>query len=120
MILSAGKDLKHSRDPDANSYSQLVFENLQVSNHHVKIYSIVHDVEGKSGIGPLVYAEDLSSNGTYWNGSLMGKHNGGFLLRDGDQLGIYPKIILTYHSELSGDFDDWKFDKVQEEEMRVS
>ena len=104
---------------EANSISQLVFDNPQVSNHHLKVYSIIHDLEGKSGIRPLVYAEDLSTNGTYWNGSLMGKNNGGFLICDGDQLRIYPKIILTYHSEISDDVDEWDWDDVQAKEMRV-
>ena len=102
-----------------NSLSKLVFDNPQVSNHHLKIYSIIHDLTGKSDIKPLVYAEDLSRNGTYWNGSLMGKNNGGFLLSDGDQLRIYPKIILTYHSEIRDEATDWSWDDVQAEEMRV-
>lgn len=52
--------------------------------------------EEGSDIPPLVYAEDLSSNGTYWNGTLIGRGNGGVLLSDGDVLRVSPRLSFSY------------------------
>ena len=66
---------------------------------------------------PLIYAEDLSRNGSYWNGSYIGKGNGGVLLTDGDELQISPRVTLIFRSkfEESTEERDW----TQEDEMRV-
>jgi hypothetical protein len=43
-----------------------------------------------------VYAEDLSRNGIYWNGNLMGAGNGGFLLSNGDVLQLSKNTELEF------------------------
>lgn len=87
------------RTGDADCPSYPCFDDPTVSEWHLKLYSIVHDKSGKSDIEPLLYAEDLSTNGTYWNGTLIGKDNGGFLISDRDELSISPSITLTFHAE---------------------
>lgn len=62
----------------------------------MRIYSILFEQEQGSDIPPLVYAEDLSSNGTYWNGTLIGRVNGGVLLSDGDVLRVSPHRSFSY------------------------
>jgi len=67
---------------------------------------------------PLVYAEDLSRNGTHWNGSLMGKKNDAFLLSDYDRLRLTSKTSLVFRAHSTNEQD--YFDLVQEREMQVS
>ena len=64
------------------------------------MYTIVYDTDALDDVPPLTYAEDLSRNGTYWNGVLIGKGNGGFLLSDGDVLRLSSKTTLTFHRSL--------------------
>ena len=101
----------------ANFHSQIVFNDLTVSNKHVKIYSISYDQSNCSNIKPLIYAEDLSSNGTYWNGSLVGKTNGAVLLSDGDVLRISPRISLLFRTEMDCEMNEPS--SFQESEMKV-
>jgi FHA domain len=98
--------------------SQHVLEDVVVSNKHLRIYTIVFDEDESDGIAPLVYAEDLSRNGTYWNGNLIGKGNGGVLLGDGDTLRVSPRIY--YHFRRCGlQEEESPFDLTQECEMKV-
>ena len=83
-----------------------------VSNRHLRIYSVSY--EGNV----LIYAEDLSRNGTYWNRALMGKGNGGFLLSDGDALRISPRITFEFETCVKDDAAQL-FDWVREEEFKV-
>lgn len=80
-----------------DSYSTLILDDPTVSNQHLRIYSILYDPESDSNIAPMVYAEDLSRNGTYWNGVFIGKSNGGILISDGDRLRISPRLSFIYH-----------------------
>lgn len=99
--------------------SQYVLDDPAISNKHVRIYSVVYDGDKQNGVAPLVYAEDLSRNGTFWNGSLIGRGNGGFLLSDGDTLRVSARKILVYRM-MAPCGDDHLFDLVQEHEMNVS
>jgi protein-serine/threonine kinase len=98
--------------------SQHVLDDPVISNKHLRIYSIVYDGDKPNDVAPLVYAEDLSRNGTFWNGSLMGKGNGGFLLSDGDTLRVSSRKLFVYHMNNPGN-EDRLFDLVQEHEMNV-
>ncbi len=89
-----------------------------VSNKHLRIYTIIFDDDQSDGIAPLVYAEDLSRNGTYWNGSLVGKGNGGVLLSDGDTLRISPRVYYHFH-DVTKQNQERPFDLTQECEMKV-
>ncbi|KAK5077322.1 hypothetical protein LTR51_003011 [Lithohypha guttulata] len=87
-----------------------------MSQEHLHIYVTIAQ-NAKSGCESLVYAEDLSRNGVYWNDSLMGKKNNAFLLSDGDRLRLTSKTTLVYQST-SG--PNPHFDLVQEQEMKTS
>lgn len=67
-----------------------------VSNRHLKIYTIIFDRENPQLVAPLVYAQDLSMNGTLWNGFPMGKGGGSFLLSGGDVLDVAPGCALRF------------------------
>lgn len=100
-----------------NSFSQLVLNDPAVSNWHLLIYSIIYDPDDPSGVKPLIYAEDRSSNGTYWNRAFIGKRNRGVLLSDGDELRISPRITLSFQTDLQ--YDKGGTDEVQQSEVKV-
>lgn len=97
--------------------SQYTIHDPCVSNKHLRIYTIIYDDENPTEVAPLVYAEDLSRNGTYWNGSLIGKGNGGFLLSNDDTLRLSSSTLLRFEH---GVIDDKPgFELTQESEMKV-
>jgi pSer/pThr/pTyr-binding forkhead associated (FHA) protein len=98
--------------------SQHILDDPVISNKHLRVYSVVYSGEKPNDVAPLVYAEDLSRNGTFWNGSLIGKGNGGFLLSDKDTLRVSAKILFVYHTTAPHEEDD-PFDLTQEYEMKV-
>lgn len=83
----------------------------------MRIYCVLFEQDDVSDIPPLVYAEDLSSNGTYWNGSLIGRGNGGVLLSDGDVLRIGPRHSFRYSG--ADPLPPEPRDEVQEREKKV-
>lgn len=97
--------------------SHWTFNDPYMSQEHLHIYVTISQ-NAKSGCESLVYAEDLSRNGVYWNDSLMGKKNNAFLLSDGDRLRLTSKTTLVYQS-INGP-NPSHFDLVQEQEMKVS
>lgn len=94
-----------------------MFNDPGISNWHLLIYSVIYDPDDPSGVNPLVYAEDRSSNGTYWNGALIGKGNGGMLLSHADELRISPRITLVFQTDLQYETSD--MDRVQQLEVKV-
>ncbi|KAK7190231.1 hypothetical protein PSPO01_03952 [Paraphaeosphaeria sporulosa] len=81
-----------------------------ISNKHLRIHCILYDEFGNGGVPPLVYATDVSSNGTFltkYNAAyansrasqsvLMTRKHGAFLLDDRDELRISESVILVYH-----------------------
>ncbi len=103
--------------PCTDCYSDLVPEDPTISNQHLRIYSILYDQEEDSNIAPLVYAEDLSRNGTYWNGALIGRGNGGVLLSNGDKLRLSPRLSFIYHGTDPPKYEP--LDHIQEQEKEV-
>ncbi|KAI5290493.1 hypothetical protein KEM54_001383 [Ascosphaera aggregata] len=86
------------------STSGFTIENPQISHKHIRIYSVVFDTAetsevGGEGIKPLVYAEDISSNGSWWNGQRMGYRRGSVLLSTGDVLTLADGLTLVYESK---------------------
>ncbi|KAJ9643076.1 hypothetical protein H2199_004599 [Coniosporium tulheliwenetii] len=82
-----------------------------ISNRHLRIHCIVYEEDSTADVPPLVYAEDLSSNGTYLRragdvteqdgqpyGMLMGARSGAVLLGHEDQLRMTPSLVLVYNS----------------------
>jgi protein-serine/threonine kinase len=99
------------------TYSQYVVNDPFISNRHLRIYTIIFDQENPDEVAPLVYAQDISLNGTSWNNYPMGKGNGSFLLSDGDILKLSPSVHLLYRRD--GHRAEDHFDMLQRVEMRV-
>ncbi|OJJ48268.1 hypothetical protein ASPZODRAFT_92708 [Penicilliopsis zonata CBS 506.65] len=96
---------------------RLVVEDLHVSNRHLRIYTVLFDKDNPGEVSPLVYAQDLSRNGTLWNGSPMGKKVGGVLLSDGDILALSPGYYLEFRC---GNFrEESPFENTQLREMEL-
>ncbi|GIJ85719.1 hypothetical protein Asppvi_004581 [Aspergillus pseudoviridinutans] len=96
---------------------QYVVNDPFISNRHLRIYTIIFDQENPDEVAPLVYAQDISLNGTSWNNYPMGKGNGSFLLSDGDILKLSPSVHLLYRRDRHRAEDH--FDVLQRVEMRV-
>lgn len=64
----------------------------------------------------MVYAEDVSTNGSYWNGSFMGRRKGGFLLSDNDTIRLNQQHSLVFKSRTQ-EREHVRFDLIQEKEM---
>lgn len=82
-------------------FSQLVLDDLTVSNRHIRIYSVIYDETTE----PLVYAEDLSRNGCSWlqkRGSKYQKYSIGkgnaFLLSDGDKVTLCDRSTFIFRA----------------------
>jgi hypothetical protein len=97
--------------------SQIHLANPFVSNKHVRIYTIIFDQDSLQDIPPLVYAEDLSLNRTFWNDYRMDKGKGSFLLSDGDILRVSADIHIQFKS--AGANKETRFTPLQELEMKV-
>lgn len=108
--------LERHNDPDKSS--QWTFRDPRISNRHVKIYSIVFDQCAKAEIKPLVYAEDLSSNGTYWNDLFIGRGHSAVLLSDGDELRLSPSCTLVFRA-VAENSDVVEVDATRRKEMTV-
>jgi len=102
----------------SNSCSQFVIDDPYLSKRHLRIYTIIYENDEPSEVDTLVYAEDLSQNGTYWNGGFIGKGRGGFLLSDDDILRLSRHTYLVFTCITSCENKD-TFDLTQELEMAV-
>jgi hypothetical protein len=90
-----------------NEYSKYQCGDIAVSNKHLHVRCIIFE-EGSSedGIPPLVYVEDLSTNGTYLTRSTsnqlatkeqrMSRRDGKILLGSNDQLRVSPTLALRF------------------------
>jgi pSer/pThr/pTyr-binding forkhead associated (FHA) protein len=89
-----------------------------VSNTHLRIHTVIYDLDHPDELSPLVYALDLSRNGTLWNGSPIERGAGGILLSDGDILTLSPDTYLQFRTPEPhlGPY----LTKVQTEEVKVS
>ncbi|KAJ5573873.1 uncharacterized protein N7459_008300 [Penicillium hispanicum] len=77
---------------------QCLVEDPFVSNKHLRIYTVLYDEDNPQDVPPLVYAQDLSLNGSTWNNYPMGKGKGGFLLSHGDVLQVSIGIFFQFRS----------------------
>ncbi|EXJ79912.1 CAMK/CAMK1 protein kinase [Capronia epimyces CBS 606.96] len=98
------------------SRCQYVLSDPYVSKRHVRIYTVVYENDEPTEVDTLVYAEDLSQNGTYLNGDFIGKGNGGFLLSDGDVIRLSRRTSLSFHV-VNKSKSRATFDFIQEKEM---
>lgn len=78
---------------------------------------MIYDLENPLDIAPLVYAQDISTNGTFWNGQRIDKRTGGaVLLSDGDILRLSSNSFLEFRTEYqSGRL----LDNIQRKEIKV-
>ena len=103
----------------ANVRSQVILDDPCVSAKHLRVYTVVYDNNDATEVDTLVYAEDLSRNGTYWNGSLIGRGNGGFLLSADDVLKLSGSVSIRYKPMHAIEMAESHFDATQEREMEV-
>lgn len=99
------------------TYSQYIIEDPFISNRHLRIYTIIFDHDNPEDVAPLVYAQDISMNGTTWNDYPMGKGGSSFLLSSGDMLRLSPTSYLMFRTRRFMEEDS--FDSVQQIEMGV-
>ncbi|KAF7118698.1 hypothetical protein CNMCM5793_008237 [Aspergillus hiratsukae] len=114
LTISSNNEIYVGRD---RKRCQYVVDDPFISNRHLRIYTIIFDQENPDEVTPLVYAQDLSLNGTSWNNYPMGKGNGSFLLSDGDILKLSPSVHLLYRRDRHR--EEEHFDVLQRIEMRV-
>ncbi|KAI1612223.1 kinase-like domain-containing protein [Exophiala viscosa] len=96
--------------------SQYVIDDPYVSKRHLRLYTVVYENDEPDEVQTLVYAEDLSQNGSYWNGGLIGNGNGGYLISDGDVLRLSRQTFLVFEHKTNGT-PEAHFDFAQEWEM---
>ncbi|RHZ49258.1 FHA domain-containing serine/threonine-protein kinase [Aspergillus thermomutatus] len=114
LNISSNNEIYVGRDQKRCQY---IVDDPFISNRHLRIYTIIFDQENPDEVAPLVYAQDISLNGTSWNNYPMGKGNGSFLLSDGDILELSPRFHLLYRRD--GHREEDHFDVLQRVEMRV-
>ncbi len=105
--------------------SQIIVNNPSISNHHLKIYSIIYDDEPRQ---VFIYAQDLSTNGSYWIFKRGLHYEESFitgvaiLLSDGDRIKLCDGTSFIYAvattTQLVGQGP--YADHVQEVEINVS
>ncbi len=102
----------------ANAFSHVVDLDPTVSNWHAKFYSVLFDGGPDiEAVPPLVYLQDFSTNGTFWNDNLIGKTSAPVLLTHGDRVKFGPTTLR---------FFEWKsaiapepIDELQKAERKV-
>ncbi|KAL4817103.1 kinase-like domain-containing protein [Aspergillus spinulosporus] len=77
---------------------QYVVKDPFVSNKHLWIYTVIFDQDNPEEVAPLVYAQDISMNGSLWNNYRMGNGRSSYLLSDGDILRLSEGVYLIYRS----------------------
>ncbi|OCK84006.1 kinase-like protein [Lepidopterella palustris CBS 459.81] len=111
-----------------SQYCRYHWHDGSISNKHLRIHCLLYEQNFDSEIPPLVYATDLSTNGTFLKkkddhlsktqtprqGNLLGRKAGAYLLDDGDELHISNSIRLIYHSLVPSPRDKLSFLQEQE------
>ncbi|KAL6233853.1 hypothetical protein BDW75DRAFT_251801 [Aspergillus navahoensis] len=114
LAIYSHREIYVGRDPRKCQY---VVKDPFVSNRHLLIYTVIFDQDNPGEVAPLVYAQDISMNGSLWNNYRMGNRQSSFLLSDGDILRLSEGVYLIYRS-----FDNAQptyFDPFQALEMRA-
>ncbi|KAI5806454.1 meiosis-specific serine/threonine-protein kinase mek1, partial [Peziza echinospora] len=88
---------------------------ITCSNYHFRIYSIMFE----RSLPPLIYCEDLSTNGTFLNGQKIGKHNRA-LLSEGDKLEIRHSAFFKFHSVRCSEYNPPNLHHLEEDSMLFS
>jgi hypothetical protein len=89
-----------------------------VSARHFRIYSVLYDDTDYTEVDTLVYGENVSQYGTYWNNLFIGHKQGSFLLSNDDELKLGPKVRLRLKTH-SRSLEASQFDPIQERELQV-
>ncbi|KAL5337155.1 kinase-like domain-containing protein [Aspergillus crustosus] len=96
MMIYSREELYVGRDPRRCQY---VLSDPFVSNRHLWVYTVIFDQDNPDEVAPLVYAQDVSMNGTLWNGYRMGNGRSSFLLSNNDILRLTDGVYLKYNCE---------------------
>lgn len=112
---------------------QLEHAHGTISKRHVKFHCIVFEDDGQWSIPPLVYAEDVSTNGTYLRraqtpvedqpdprGILMRSSIRITLLEENDELWFHPSVFLRYHVNKDLEGEDPPFPSAVQTDMKAS
>lgn len=83
------------RRPSTN-LSQWPLDDPLLSRRHLRIHSSRVLLEDAEDTDWLVFVEDVSKYGTYWNGSLVGSKNASVLLSNGDRLVLTARTSLVF------------------------
>jgi hypothetical protein len=89
-----------------------------VSARHFRIYSVLYDDTDYTEVDTLVYGENVSQYGTYWNNLFVGQKQGSFLLSNDDELKLGSKVRLRLKTH-SRSLEASQFDPIQERELQV-
>ena len=130
MRLSAGSRFSclSSLLSSSRPSSRYHWSDSSISNKHLRIHCVLYEQDPVSGIPPLVYATDVSSNGTVLRTSATGgisapaglpmsKQRRSRLLEHGDVLLLSRSVTLVFHSLVPTAEND--FTAVQERETNV-
>lgn len=115
----------------STKYCRFRLSDPTISNRHLRIHCILYEEVADTGIPPLVYVSDLSTNGTYLKRGnadravvpvslshdiSIDRKNGAYLLTDGDQLRISKDVTLVYHSLIKSHQDE--LSNIQKQEIQ--
>ena len=108
-------------------YSKRYWPDSTISNKHLRIHCIIYEKHGNGEISPLVYATDVSGNGTILKKKvaacsglqdersvLMTRKSGAFLLDEQDELRMSDFVTLIYHA--TDPYEELRLTGVQERE----
>lgn len=117
-VIMIGKYLLWGPQRQANLNSHIEIFDQTISNRHLHIYAIDYAADaGFAPVAPLVFVEDLSTNGTILERLIdvvepavpsppmkLSRHSGAILLNHGDKLHVSPTDCFEYVF----DHDRWK------------
>jgi hypothetical protein len=101
-----------------------------LSQQHLRIHCVLYEQDPVAGIPPLIYATDVSRNGTFLKkanpaytssqrrGVRMTRKSGSFLLDNGDTLRLSDEVTLTYRSV--NPVENHRLSPLQQREKEVS
>ncbi|KAL4884132.1 kinase-like domain-containing protein [Aspergillus karnatakaensis] len=114
MMIHSREEIYVGRDPRRCQY---IVTDPFISNRHLWIYTVIFDQDNPDEVAPLVYAQDVSMNGTLWNGYRMGNGRSSFLLSNNDILRLTGGVYLKYNC--ADDVQERCFTALQAMEMRT-
>jgi hypothetical protein len=116
------------------TFSQQAWPDSTISNKHLRVRCVVFEEDLASGVPPLIYIEDYSTNGTTIDHGAAGvddaevssrtlrKGSNAFLLTHGNYIHLSPKVSLHFQtlnpSEKNQMIDQFYHDQTAEAKVR--